>query len=135
KKEKEGGKGSDDGTKGFVEKLVQRIVDNIEINVADIHIRYEDTVLVPGQTVSAGVCLESFVVTTTDKDFVPQFLDRTGGQTWDTRVHKLARVTGFSVYWRVNDKERDELIPAQFRSDALRRFVAEQAVAPPGDNG
>ena len=24
---------------GFVEKLVQRIVDNIEINVADIHIR------------------------------------------------------------------------------------------------
>jgi len=25
--------------KGFVEKLVQRIVDNIEINVADIHIR------------------------------------------------------------------------------------------------
>ena len=25
---------------GFVEKLVQRIVDNIEINVADIHIRY-----------------------------------------------------------------------------------------------
>lgn len=26
--------------KGFVEKLVQRIVDNIEIKVADIHIRY-----------------------------------------------------------------------------------------------
>ena len=25
--------------KGFVQKLVQRIVDNIEINVADIHIR------------------------------------------------------------------------------------------------
>ncbi len=25
--------------KGFVEKLVQRIVDNIEIDVADIHIR------------------------------------------------------------------------------------------------
>ena len=22
------------------------------------------------------------------------------------QVHKLARVTGFSVYWRVNDKER-----------------------------
>lgn len=40
--------------------------------------RYEDTVLVPGQTVSAGVCLESFVVATTDKDFVPQFVDRTG---------------------------------------------------------
>ena len=26
--------------KGWVEKLVQRVVDNIEINVADIHIRY-----------------------------------------------------------------------------------------------
>ena len=32
----------------------------------------------PGQTVSAGVCLESFVVATTDKAFVPQFVDRTG---------------------------------------------------------
>lgn len=26
--------------KGFVEKLVQRIVDNIEIKVTDVHIRY-----------------------------------------------------------------------------------------------
>ena len=30
----------------------------------------------PGQTVSAGVCLQSFVVATTDEAFVPQFLDR-----------------------------------------------------------
>ena len=30
---------SRDLQKGWVEKLVQRIVDNIEINVADIHIR------------------------------------------------------------------------------------------------
>ena len=29
-----------DMQKGWVEKLVQRIVDNIEINVADIHVRY-----------------------------------------------------------------------------------------------
>lgn len=36
---------------------------------------------------------------------------------------------------RSNEPSRYELIPAQFRSDALRRFVAEQAVAPPGDNG
>ncbi|CAN0563145.1 unnamed protein product, partial [Laminaria digitata] len=40
-------------------------------------VRYEDILLVPGQTVSAGVCLESFVVTTTDGNFVPQFVDRT----------------------------------------------------------
>ena len=38
--------------------------------------RYEDAVLMPGQTVSAGVCLQSFVVATTDETFVPQFLDR-----------------------------------------------------------
>ena len=31
--------------RGFVEKLVQRIVDNIEINVADIHIRCGDCLL------------------------------------------------------------------------------------------
>eukprot|EP00752_Nemacystus_decipiens_P006311 g5691.t1 len=132
---KKEGKGNDDEKRGFVEKLVQRIVDNIEINVSDIHIRYEDTVLVPGQTVSAGVCLEAFVVATTDKAFVPQFVDRTGKGGQQSKVHKLARVEGFSVYWRVDDHERFELIAPEMRSAALRRFVAEQAVAPSGDNG
>eukprot|EP00903_Cladosiphon_okamuranus_P017946 g16513.t1 len=132
---KKEGKGNDDDTRGFVEKLVQRIVDNIEINVADIHIRYEDAVLVPGQTVSVGVCLESFVVATTDKDFVPQFVDRTGKGGIQSKVHKLAQVKGFSVYWRVDDKERFELVPPEMRSTALRRFVEEQAVAPSEDDG
>ena len=53
--------------------------------------RYEDTVLVPGQTVSAGVCLESFVVATTDSAFVPQFIDRTGNDRWRTRVRVFAQ--------------------------------------------
>ena len=45
----------------------------------------------PGQMVSAGVCLESFVVATTDSNFSPQFVDRTGSQRWNTRVcgHRL----------------------------------------------
>ena len=51
--------------------------------------RYEDTVLVPGQTVSAGVCLESFVVATTDKAFVPQFVDRTGKGGQHSKVRAL----------------------------------------------
>lgn len=43
----------------------------------------------------------------------------------------------YLCFWRAhsNEPSRYQLIPEQFRSDALRRFVAEQAVAPPGDNG
>ncbi len=50
----------------------------------------------PGQTVSAGVCLESFVVATTDEAFVPQFVDRTG---------KGARHTKVCVFWVGNGKD------------------------------
>lgn len=35
----------------------------------------------------------------------------------------------------LDGKLRFELIPPEKRSAALRRFVAEQAVAPPGDDG
>lgn len=64
--------------------------------------------LVPGQTVSAGVCLESFVVATTDKAFVPQFIDRTGNDRWRTRVcdrtllptENIARLSSCSVIIR-----------------------------------
>lgn len=42
--------------------------------------------LVPGQIVSAGLCLESFVVTTTDGDFLPQFIDRTDSKNKETKV-------------------------------------------------
>lgn len=47
-------------------------------NVADgVRFRYEDTTLVEGQTMSAGLTLKSFVVTTTDEAFKPQYVDRT----------------------------------------------------------
>lgn len=48
--------------------------------------RYEDTILVPGQTVSAGLCLKSFVVATTDENYEPQFVDRTKSSTLHVKV-------------------------------------------------
>ena len=47
--------------------------------------------LVPGQTISAGVCLQSFVVATTDEAFVPQFLDRFLDNTGQDGQHAKVR--------------------------------------------
>lgn len=40
----------------------------------------------PGQTVSAGLSLKSFVVTTTDDKFEPRFVDRTKDPAHNVKV-------------------------------------------------
>lgn len=54
-------------------------------------LRYEDALLVPGQTMSAGMTLQSFVVTSTDDTFEPRFVDRTK----DDAVHLKVREGSF----------------------------------------
>jgi len=46
----------------FVERLLGNVLKNFEVNVANIHVRYEDPVTKPGTTLTAGVTLKDFSI-------------------------------------------------------------------------
>ncbi|GAA5952650.1 hypothetical protein JCM21900_006060 [Sporobolomyces salmonicolor] len=78
----------------FTASLVTKIVDNLQIEVRNIHLRYEDTLSVPGHPFSVGLTLAGFSAVSTDGDWKPTFITNPAGG-----IHKLASLDSLAVYF------------------------------------
>lgn len=78
----------------FTQSLITKIVDNLQVTVKNIHVRYEDSISAPGHPFALGVTLGEFSAVSTDGKWQPAFLH---GE--DDITHKLATLDGLAVYW------------------------------------
>lgn len=85
--------------KNYMQKLVIKIIDNIEIKISNIHVRYEDISRVTSVPYSAGFTLESITVATTDNNWMEKFVTRDMALGKKDTIHKLGNVKNFTVYW------------------------------------
>ena len=53
----------------YLQRLVSKILANIEVNLRNFHFRYEDSRTLAGQTISAGCTLDELLVVSTDADW------------------------------------------------------------------
>ncbi|KAF2841938.1 vacuolar protein sorting-associated protein 13 [Patellaria atrata CBS 101060] len=83
----------------FVASLTAAIVDNVQVSVKNIHIRYEDSISDPGHPFSLGFTLEEFSAVSTDENWKPTFIQG-GAQS----SHKLATLGSLAVYWNTDTK-------------------------------
>lgn len=81
----------------FTESLVTKIVDNLQIKVKNIHVRYEDSISAPGHPFSLGLTLEQFSAISTDGEWKPTYIQDSAGPT-----HKLATLGALAVYWNTD---------------------------------
>jgi vacuolar protein sorting-associated protein 13A/C len=95
---------SDPKNATYMQNLTTKIVDNIEISVTNIHLRYEDKRSFPNETFSFGLTLERFLVTTTNEKWEEAFVAREADSKVRT-VHKIARLENCLVYWNVTSPE------------------------------
>jgi len=86
-------------TQSFTESLVTKIVDNLQVTVKNIHVRYEDAISAPGHPFALGITLEEFSAVSTDGDWTPTFI-----QDSNKTTHKLATLEALSVYWNTDTK-------------------------------
>ncbi|KAL2145881.1 hypothetical protein VTI28DRAFT_5963 [Corynascus sepedonium] len=86
-------------TQSFTESLVTKIVDNLQVTVKNIHVRYEDAISAPGHPFALGFTLEEFSAVSTDDGWAPTFI-----QDSTTTTHKLATLESLAVYWNTDTK-------------------------------
>lgn len=55
------------GPQNFFENLLTTIVNNVQIFIRNIHIRYEDTISSKDGSLACGLCLQSMSIETTNK--------------------------------------------------------------------
>ncbi|KAJ1325154.1 vacuolar protein sorting-associated protein 13A/C [Microdochium nivale] len=84
-------------SQSFTESLVTKIVDNLQVTVKNIHVRYEDAISAPGHPFALGVTLEEFSAVSTDGEWKPTFIQNSTKST-----HKLAKLEALAVYWNTD---------------------------------
>jgi vacuolar protein sorting-associated protein 13A/C len=83
----------------FTASLVTKIVDNVQVTVKNIHVRYEDSISAPGHPFALGITLEEFSAVSTDGEWKPTFIQDSTKVT-----HKLATLGALAVYWNTDTK-------------------------------
>jgi len=91
----------------YIKQLTAKIIDNLEIAITNLHIRYEDQDSIPGSIISCGVTIESITLQTTDDKWNPAYFNREGdkdGKETEQKkklaaIHKLGAVTNLAIYW------------------------------------
>ncbi|XDG02739.1 hypothetical protein ABKA04_002354 [Annulohypoxylon sp. FPYF3050] len=84
-------------SQSFTESLVTKIVDNLQVTVKNIHVRYEDSISAPGHPFALGLTLAEFSAVSTDGEWTPTFIQNSTSTT-----HKLATLGALAVYWNTD---------------------------------
>jgi len=81
----------------FMDSLITAIVDNLQVSIKNIHIRYEDSIAAPGHPYALGLTLQEFSAVSTDSDWKPTLIQGASGTT-----HKLAKLGALAFYWNTD---------------------------------
>lgn len=81
----------------FTQSLTTAIIDNLQVSIKNVHIRYEDSLAAPGHPFAIGLTLKEMSAVSTDGDWRPTFIQSTLGTT-----HKLAVLNALSFYWNTD---------------------------------
>ena len=93
----------------YLQNLTAKIIDNIEIKLSNVHIRYEDSTTIPNTIYSAGVTIDSFSLTSTNDKWETMFVARGLSKL----IHKLAKLNNLGIYWQHHSEQLSLLPQAQ----------------------
>jgi hypothetical protein len=117
----------------YVQQLTAKIIDNLEVSITNLHVRYEDTTSIPGSIFSCGFTIESLSLTTTDETWSSRFVSRDLSKRKETAIHKLGTMENFGVYWNTASTPLVQMTYKEWEAHMLARIfrAIEGTIAAP----
>ncbi|KAF9453814.1 vacuolar protein sorting-associated protein 13 [Macrolepiota fuliginosa MF-IS2] len=112
-------------TQGLWQSLLNKIINNVQVTVKNIHIRYEDKYSVPGHPFAGGLTLASFSAVSVNERWEPAFIESMAGS-----IHKLSKLESLALYFDTDSGSMAGLPPAE----ALQKFTAMITHGPESTN-
>ncbi|XP_054162795.1 intermembrane lipid transfer protein VPS13D-like [Oppia nitens] len=84
--------------RNYGSNFISNIVENVQLKIRSVHIRYEDCSTIPGIPFAAGIIIKSLSVHSTDENWIPKYVTRDNSEY----LRKLLEMDGFSAYWDTN---------------------------------
>ncbi|TIB10448.1 hypothetical protein E3P92_03204 [Wallemia ichthyophaga] len=108
----------------FANSLVTKILNNLQLVIENIHIRYQDSISHHNQLFAVGLTLSGFSAVSTDSNWLPTFIEenREG-------IHKLAKLESLSAYW---DTDAESLLghPTNIAIEKFTSLIANKQNTP-----
>lgn len=96
----EKGKEKEPKKDSFAEKMAAQIIKNLQIQIRNIHVRYEDAYTDPKNPFSIGVSLAELLFQTTDENWKPCVVKEAVNQ-----IFKLVKLDSLAVYWNSSSEQ------------------------------
>ncbi|KAH9950347.1 vacuolar protein sorting-associated protein 13 [Amylocystis lapponica] len=96
-------------SQGLIASLVAKIINNLQVTVRNIHVRYEDKMSVPGHPFAAGVTLAGFTAVSVNEKWEPAFIDSKAGA-----IHKLGNLESLAAYFDTDSDSMAGLSHTEF---------------------
>ncbi|CAK9783702.1 putative late endosome to vacuole transport-related protein [Cutaneotrichosporon oleaginosum] len=93
----------DDQKETYLGAITTKIINNVQIHIRNIHMRYEDGSSTPEHPFAAGLTISEFKMVSTDENWVETFL-----QNNVKDVHKLAKLSALSLYFDTDSGSLDK---------------------------
>ncbi|KAL0830292.1 hypothetical protein ABMA28_002492 [Loxostege sticticalis] len=102
------------GPQNFFENLFTAIVNNLQIYVRNVHVRYEDSISSKDGPLACGLCLQSLSIETTNSKWKPSVTPVNA-----STVYQMMRIESLSLYWNptataLDDAETAHITPMQY---------------------
>ena len=124
---------SDKNTDGFTTSLINKIVDNVQVSIKNIHIRYEDfdSVFSRDQT-SIGIFLQNLSATTCNENWEEVFIE-----TVNDISRKIVNLDNLGFYIKTGINTGDSLLDedvdvfiSRFKETVVEPVLVEQLIHP-----
>ena len=102
-------KGNDAESDTFMNALVAKIIDNLQVVIKNIHIRFEDNKSHPQKPFAVGLTLSNLSAVSTDENWIEAFIEDPKAPT-----HKLLKLDSLALYWTPSSESFMNLPSDQF---------------------
>jgi len=107
--------------KGWAASLIMKIVDNIQITIESLHIRYEQKDAF-GKIFACGITIDSFIIRSTDSKY--NEIDFVIRNKTETKLYKKATLFKLSIY--LDDSAEDLCLQAQeYGGNSIREKMSK----------
>ena len=106
-------------------KLKMKILNNIQVKIENIHIRYQDDLSNPENPFALGITLDELYAESADENWVPGWIKRTKS----TIIRKLVRLQNLCIYFDTPSKPGPQTSASNAAASSAAPGIA-QATAP-----
>ncbi|KAJ8973736.1 hypothetical protein NQ317_012875 [Molorchus minor] len=106
----------------FTERLVANIIKNVQFQVKNIHIRYEDRVTNPLAPFAVGFTLNTLDVASTDENWQKAIAKEV------SKIYKILELDGLSVYWNCNTQLYGNLPPSEMIKKLMEDIISKDNI-------